>query len=154
MVWKTQADGKRAGRAVIDTRGLNQITQTDAYPISLQEDIIAKVKDCSYISVVNCTSFFYQWRVHADDQDKLTIVSHRGQETSNVALMGAKNSISYVQRHINRINSKAIQAFCERLHRRCGYTFQVTGRSPLSPSGTFNLFHHNISLNLFFCFLQ
>ena len=78
---------------------------TDAYLIPLQEDIILQVKDCLFISIIDCTSFFYQWRVHSDDHHKLTIVLHCDQETSNVTLMGAKNSISYVQRQIDRILS-------------------------------------------------
>lgn len=64
----------------------------DAYSLLLQADIMAVVKDAAYISVVNCTSFFYQWRVHPDDQHKLTVVTHCEQESFNVAVMDFKNS--------------------------------------------------------------
>ena len=103
VVWKTLPDGSRKGRPVIDIRGLNAVTLPDVYPLPLQSDLIAAVKDCGYISVVDCASFFYQWRVHPEDRHKLTVISHRGQETFNVAVMGFKNSPAYVQRQIDRV---------------------------------------------------
>ena len=103
VVWKTMPDGTRKGRAVVDIRGLNAITRADVYPLPLQTDLISSVKDCRYISVIDCASFFYQWRVHWKDRHKLTVVSHRGQETFNVAVMGYKNSPAYVQRQIDRL---------------------------------------------------
>ena len=101
-VWKTQ-NGKLKERVVVDIRGLNAITQPDAYPIPIQADIISAVQNCDYITVVDYTSFFYQWRVHPDHRPRLTVVTHRGQENFNVAVMGYKNSIAYVQRQIDRL---------------------------------------------------
>ena len=103
VVWKTMPNGKRKGRVVVDLRGLNQLAQTDVYPIPLQSDIIAAVQGCQYITVIDCASFFYQWRVATDDRHKLTVITHRGQESFNVAVMGYKNSPSYVQRQIDGI---------------------------------------------------
>ncbi|KAL3428067.1 hypothetical protein PVAG01_01576 [Phlyctema vagabunda] len=103
VVWKTLPSGERKGRVVVDIRGLNQITQADVYPIPLQADIIAAVSGCPYITVMDCASFFYQWRVAPEDRHKLTVVTHRGQESFNVVVMGFKNSVSYVQRQIDRI---------------------------------------------------
>ena len=98
IVWKTLPNGSRKGRPVIDIRGLNAIMLPNVYLLSLQSDLIAAVKDCGYISVVDCASFFYQWRVYLEDRHKLMVISYRGQETFNVAVMGFKNSPAYVQR--------------------------------------------------------
>ena len=103
VVWRPMPDGTKGARAVMDIRGLNAITIPDAYPLPLQSEIIIAVRDCMYISVVDCTSFFHQWRVHPKDRHKLTVVTHRGQESFNVAPMGYKNSPAYVQRQIDRI---------------------------------------------------
>ena len=103
VVWKTLANGKRQGRPVIDIRGLNKITQNDVHPVPLQSDMITFVRGCNYISILDALSFFYHWRVHPDDRHKLTVISHRGQETFNVAVMGYKGSVAYVQRQIDRI---------------------------------------------------
>jgi len=53
--------------------------------------------------VVDYASFFYQWRVNPNDWHKLMVVSHRGQESFNVAVIGFKNSPSYVQRQNDRL---------------------------------------------------
>ena len=103
VVWTTKADGTRKGRAVIDIRGLNTITQTDVYALPLQETMIASVRGCKYITVLDAASFFYQWRVFTEHRHRLSVVTHRGQETFNVAVMGYKNSPAYVQRQIDRV---------------------------------------------------
>ena len=58
-VWKNVDDEKK-DRVVIDIRNLNAITQSDAYSLSLQTNIIIAVRDCDYISVIDCSAFFYQ----------------------------------------------------------------------------------------------
>ena len=103
VVWTEKPDGTRKGRPVIDIRGLNAITRTDVYALPLQADLISAVKGCVYITVVDAAAFFYQWRVHPSDRHKLTVVTHRGQETFNVAVMGYKGSPAYVQRQIDRL---------------------------------------------------
>ncbi|KAI0996230.1 hypothetical protein K3495_g11949, partial [Podosphaera aphanis] len=107
VIWKhvTKPDGsnERKGRVVIDIRALNQITLPDAYPIPTQADIIAAVTGRSFISTVDCASFFYQWKVKPEHQNRFTVSSHRGQETFNCAVMGFRNSPAYVQRIIDTI---------------------------------------------------
>lgn len=102
VVWKDLPNEKK-GRPVIDIRGLNDLLVRDAYPVPLQSDVIARLRGCSHISVLDASSFFYQWRVHPEYRHLQTVVSHRGQETFLVPIMGNMNSISYVQRQIDRI---------------------------------------------------
>ena len=103
VVWRTLPNGERKGRAVVDIRKLNEITQPDTYPLPLQSDIIATVSGCQYITVIDCASFFYQWRVWPEHRHRLTVITHRGQETFRVPVMGYKGSIAYVQREIDRV---------------------------------------------------
>ena len=88
---------------IVDIRSLNVISQFDSYSLSLQSDIIQAVQKCRFISVIDCVSFFYQWRVHSNDRHKFTVVIHREQKTFNVAIMRYRNSSVYVQKQINRI---------------------------------------------------
>ena len=74
-VWKKDAAGESKGRVVVDIRGLNAITIPDAYPLPLKSDIIALLQGCPYISLIDASAFFYQWRVHADDRHKFTVVT-------------------------------------------------------------------------------
>jgi Reverse transcriptase (RNA-dependent DNA polymerase) len=101
VAWRTvYEDGKpdRKGRVVVDIRDLNKISVPDIYPTPIQSDILAGKK---YITVVDAMPFFYQWRVHPEDRNRLTVVSHRGQEVFNVAVMGYMNSVAYVQSQLN-----------------------------------------------------
>ena len=103
VVWKTLANGERKGRPVVDIRALNDLIVPDAYPLPLQSDVIASLQGCRYISVCDAASFFYQWRTHKDSRHLFTVVSHRGQETFQVPVMGCMTSVAYVQRQIDKI---------------------------------------------------
>jgi len=102
VAWRN-IDGKRKGRVVVDIRGLNKVTVPDSYPMPLQSDIAAAVAGCKYISVNDATSFFHQMRVKFNDRSKLCVVSYRGREQYNVALMGYANSLAYAQRQSDTI---------------------------------------------------
>lgn len=112
VVWKNLPNGERKGRAVVDIRGLNDLIIPDVYPVPLQTDIIANLLGCTHISVLDAVSFFYQWLVDPEYRRMLTVVSHRGQETFNVPIMGCMNSIAYVQRRIDII-LRAIKDFAQ-----------------------------------------
>ena len=103
VVWRQMPDGSRKGRVVVDIRGLNKITESDAYPLPLQSDITSAVAGYPYISTVDGNGYFHQFSVRYKDRHKLTVVSHRGQEQYNVALMGYKGSPPYVQRQTDKI---------------------------------------------------
>ena len=103
VVHKVLADGTNYERPVVDIRRLNQVFIRDAYPLPPQAEIISLIADCPYVTCVDGASFFYQWRVHSSDRYKQTVVTHRGQETFNVPLMGYCNSPAYVQRQTDRL---------------------------------------------------
>ena len=106
VVWKTVYEGpektpRRKGRVVVDIRGLNKITVSDNYPLPLQSDIVSSVQGCTQISVVDCSGQFHLFLVKKEDRHKFTVVSHRGAEHYNVAAMGFKGSVPYVQRKMD-----------------------------------------------------
>ena len=75
----------------------------DSYPLPLQSDIIATVQGCTHLAVLDATSFFYQWRLYPDFRYMFTVVTHRGQKTFQVPIIGYINSVVYVQREIDNI---------------------------------------------------
>ena len=95
-------NGVRKARMVVDLRALNKATIPDAYPMPLQSDVIKKIRGKTCLSVVDARAFFHQFLVREEHRERFTIVSHRGQERSKVALMGFKNSPAYVQRFMDR----------------------------------------------------
>ena len=102
MIWRDSSSNKKA-RIVVDIRDLNAVFQSNAYSLSLQSDVIQIVQECNFIFVINCVSFFYQWRVHSKDRHKFTVVLYREQKTFNVTVMRYRNSSVYVQKQIDRI---------------------------------------------------
>ena len=110
VVWKDTADGPK-GRVVIDIRALNKITIPDAYPVPLQLEILALLRKATHISTVDAAAFFYQWWVKRHHRYRLTVSSHREQETFNVPIMGYRGSPAYMQRIIDRI-LRPFRAFC------------------------------------------
>lgn len=89
-------------RPVVDLRPLNKWAIYDSYPTPTQSDIIECLRGKNCISVFDGTGFFYQFPVWKPHRDRFTILSHRGQEQSKVALMGFKNSVQHVQRFLDR----------------------------------------------------
>lgn len=103
MVWTKDDKGLPKGRVVVDIRALNKITVPDTYPVPKQSDILAEVAGSYFLTVMDAASFFYQWLVKAGHRYRLTVLSHRGQETFQCAVMGFRNSPAYVQRMIDTI---------------------------------------------------
>jgi len=103
VVWKNLLNETRKERVVIDIWVLNKITMSDAYSVPSQVNILTAVHGVNFIFTVDCSVFFYQWRVKRTHQHWLIIVLHQGQKTFKVAVMRYWNSSAYIQRMIDRI---------------------------------------------------
>jgi hypothetical protein len=97
VVWK---NGK--ARPVVDLRGFNEKTITDAYPLLLQDEITNCISGKYCISVIDLQKAFYQRHLRRKDRWKMTVLSHRGQEWFNVVPMGACNSPSHMQKYMDK----------------------------------------------------
>lgn len=102
VVWR-KVNGKEKGRVVADLRPLNKIVSPDIYPLPDQDDIIADMAGKKYYSSVDASKFFFQLPVFHDHRNRMVVISPRGLERSNVALMGFKNSPAFAQRFMDRL---------------------------------------------------
>ena len=63
VVWKTvhfpNKPFMRKRRVVVDIRKLNKISESDAYPMPFQSNVISAVQRTKYITVVDCAGFFH-----------------------------------------------------------------------------------------------
>ena len=100
VIWR---DFEKKDTVVVDIKKLNAITQSNAYSVSLQSNIIQAVNESKYILVIDCFEFFYQWRMHSSKKHKFIVVTHRDQKIFNVAILRFRNFSTYVQRQIDRI---------------------------------------------------
>jgi len=66
-------------------------------------NILTAVHGINFIFTVDCSVFFYQWRVKRAHWHWLTVALHWEQKTFKVAVMKYRNSSAYIQRMINRI---------------------------------------------------
>lgn len=106
VIYKTEVHGKRKSRAVVDIGKLNNLVQLDFYLLLFQLEIIANVKRCTNLAVLDAISFFYQWRLHSNYCCIFIVITHRSQKAFQVPIMGYINSVVYVQckrDHIFRI---------------------------------------------------
>lgn len=69
---------------------------SDSYFLPLQSEIIADVQGCTNLAILDVASFFYQWRLYPDHCFIFTIVTHHGQETFQVPIIGYINLVAYV----------------------------------------------------------
>ena len=97
VVWRDIPKGRK-GRVIVDIRNLNKITESDTYPMPLQADIVAVIAGYKYITVIDTSGYFYQFRVKLDNRHKLIVVSYKGQEQFNIAIIGYKGLLPYIQR--------------------------------------------------------
>ena len=93
----------RKNRVIVNIRKLNRITELDTYPMPLQSDIIAAIAGYKYITVVDTSRYFYQFRIKLDNRYKLIVVSHKKQKQFNIAIIGYKGSPFYIQRQTDTI---------------------------------------------------
>jgi hypothetical protein len=89
------------GRVVVDIQHLNSISEPDLYPVPSQEEILNMLRGKHFITVVDAKQCFHQWPVQPQHRRRLAVVSHRGQEVFNVAIMGYVNSVAFVQRQMD-----------------------------------------------------
>lgn len=87
----------------MDIRKLNDLVIPNAYSLPLQSDIISNVQGYTNLAILNVALFFYQWFLHPDHCYMFTVITHRGQETFQMPIMGYINSVAYVQREIDNI---------------------------------------------------
>ena len=106
MMYLPEKAPQRKNCVMMNIRGLNKIIEFDVYSMSLQSDIISCVQGCKYISIMNCASFFHQWRVAEKDRHKLIVITHREFEQWNVIVMKWKNFSTYVQKKMDELFKK------------------------------------------------
>lgn len=102
VVWR-ETEGKTKGRPVVDLRPLNRVVVPDIYPLPDQDDVMSDMAGMKFFTSVDASAFFFQLPVRMDHRNRMVIISHRGLESSNVALMGFRNSPAFGQRFMDRL---------------------------------------------------
>lgn len=72
IIYKTNAKREKRGSVVVNIHKLNDLIIPDAYPLSLQSDIITNIQECTNLAMLN-VAFFY---LSVDFISKLPINVH------------------------------------------------------------------------------
>jgi Reverse transcriptase (RNA-dependent DNA polymerase) len=101
FVVRTEKPGDK-GRVVIDTLGLNAAAEDDAYPLPRQEDVMSKIRWKQFIALLDQIKSYYQRVLHPKSHRHTAVISHRGQELFNVAMLGYKGSLVHQQKFMDK----------------------------------------------------
>jgi hypothetical protein len=84
----------------VDYRKLNDITQSDGYPIPRIDEIIQKLGDSNYLSRVDLSKGFWQCELHEQSRAKSAFITPFGQYEFNgrtVKLASRKRSNTFLK---------------------------------------------------------
>ncbi len=91
---------------------LNDITETDTYPLPRPKDLFDAIGQAKYFTVFDMTKGFYQIKVKKDDRWKTAFVNHRGLFQYKVMPFGLKNAPAAFQRLMDKVLGVHRWDFC------------------------------------------
>ena len=110
---KLGLDGSKSWRIVIDYRKLNEKSVGDAYPLPLIADILDKIQEAKYITVIDLKSGFHQVKIAKKDRHKTAFTFNFGHYQYKRLPMGLKSSPATFQRLIDLVLAgiQGVEAF-------------------------------------------
>ncbi|KAI2608231.1 uncharacterized protein GGS25DRAFT_265905 [Hypoxylon fragiforme] len=107
--WSKHSRGRRLSYHVLfksprESRSqvwIDRAPSPDNYPLPRQEDIVNRIKGKEHFTIVDGSPFFHQLPIPHRHRDGMAVISPRGLEVSNVALMGFKNSSAFGQYRVH-----------------------------------------------------
>ncbi|CAC5426694.1 unnamed protein product [Mytilus coruscus] len=85
-------------RICIDFRPLNNITIHDSYPLIRIDDALDALRGCTWLSVMDLSSGYWQVEMDEKDKEKTAFTSNKGLFHFNVMPMGLCNGVATFQR--------------------------------------------------------
>lgn len=105
-------DGKKS-RLCIDFRKLNKLVVPECFPFPTIQDVIEKVANCEYFTVLDVNSAFWCISLKLEDREKTSFVTKYGKFMFRVLPFGLKNASATFQRILsNIIRRNNLDEFC------------------------------------------
>ena len=95
-------DGRRS-RLCIDFRKLNKLVVPEAQPFLRVDDIIEKLTNCKYFTVLDVNSAFWCIPIKIEDREKTSFVTENGHFMFKCLAFGLKNASQIFQRIMSNI---------------------------------------------------
>ena len=90
-------------RLCVDYRKLNSVTESDAYPLPLIQDIFDLVGGSAIYSTLNLKAEYYQMYVAEGDIPKTAFTCHAGHYEFKKVPFGLKTAQNFFQKEINKV---------------------------------------------------
>ncbi|XP_043263448.1 uncharacterized protein LOC122403783 [Colletes gigas] len=100
---KSDADGKKRWRMVIDFRSLNEKTVSDKYPLPQITEILDKLGGAKYFSIFDLANGFHQIEMNKLDRQKTAFTTPRGHYEFGRMPFGLKNAPPTFQRLMDQV---------------------------------------------------
>lgn len=101
LAYKKEDGGKT--RLCIDFRKLNSLIVPECYPFPTINDIIDKIPNCKYFTVIDINSAFWSIPLKESDQEKTSFITKFGKFMFKVLPFGLKNAPAIFQRTLSNI---------------------------------------------------
>uniref|UniRef100_A0A1B6CSL2 RNA-directed DNA polymerase n=1 Tax=Clastoptera arizonana TaxID=38151 RepID=A0A1B6CSL2_9HEMI len=106
-------DEKKKSRLCVDYRRLNKLVVPECFPFPTIQDVIDKVVNCSYFTVLDINSAFWCINLKKQDREKTSFVTKYGKFMFKVLPFGLKNAPATFQRILsNIIRRNNLDTFC------------------------------------------
>lgn len=103
MVLAKKKDG--TFRFCVDTRGLNNASISDAYPLPKISQCLDSLGGSKIFSTLDLTNYYHQLEIHPGDTHKTAFISRKGLHEFLVVPMGYKNSTAMAQKTMDIVLS-------------------------------------------------
>src|SRR5207244_3841419 len=90
-------------RMCTDLRYLNSGTVADAFPVPRAEDLLFEMSSATYISLLDCSTGYFQIPMREADIEKTAFITHRGLFEWLVMPFGLSTASNTFQRVINEV---------------------------------------------------
>ncbi len=100
-------------RFCVDYRKLNALTKRNRYPLSLIDEILARIQESKYLTRLNIIAAFNKLRMHSGSEDLTIFITFFGSYKYHVMFFELINGSTFYQHYMNDVLFEYLHQFCQ-----------------------------------------